>query len=295
MPLPELLDELFRLYRRNFGIIVTIALIVVVPGLIWTLVTGTYLLTTSTFSRFLTSGGTATPSEIDFSNRDFTNLLGLVGLGLVGALFLVPFTLGAIYRAITDIVLGRPVSIAAVFRATLARYFPLWGLIGVVILVLIGCSVLLALLAVITPILAVIALVAAIPATIYFAIRFSPFWLTVAAMMAEDIGPIQGLGRSWNLVEGMWWRVFGIAVVLYLLQAIIGGGLGLLYRGIVAVLLTGGIRLAVDTIGSTLLDAVVSPIGPLGAVLLYFDLRVRKEGLDLDQLAQQTSPGPATA
>ena len=33
----------------------------------------------------------------------------------------------------------------------------------------------------------------------------------------------------------------------------------------------------------------------IAVVLLYFDLRVRKEGLDLDQLAQQTSPGPAPA
>ena len=48
-------------------------------------------------------------------------------------------------------------------------------------------------------------------------------------------------------------------------------------------------------VGSTLLSAVVSPITTIAVVLLYFDLRVRKEGLDLDQLAQQTSPGPAPA
>src|SRR5205809_101750 len=32
MPLPELLDELFRLYRRHFSLIVVVALIVALPG-----------------------------------------------------------------------------------------------------------------------------------------------------------------------------------------------------------------------------------------------------------------------
>ena len=48
-------------------------------------------------------------------------------------------------------------------------------------------------------------------------------------------------------------------------------------------------------VGSTLLGALINPITTIAIVLLYFDLRVRKEGLDLDQLAQQTSPGPAPA
>ena len=52
---------------------------------------------------------------------------------------------------------------------------------------------------------------------------------------------------------------------------------------------------ALVSVGSTLLSALVSPITTIAVVLLYFDLRVRKEGLDLDQLAQQTSPGPAPA
>jgi len=44
MPLPELLDELFRLYRRHFSLIVGVALLVALPGLVWTLVTGAYRL-----------------------------------------------------------------------------------------------------------------------------------------------------------------------------------------------------------------------------------------------------------
>ena len=42
MPLSDLLDELFRLYRRHFSLIVGVALLVALPGLVWTLVAGVY-------------------------------------------------------------------------------------------------------------------------------------------------------------------------------------------------------------------------------------------------------------
>jgi hypothetical protein len=129
-------------------------------------------------------------------------------------------------------------------------------------------------------------------AGVYLAVRWT---LTVAAMMAEDIGPIRGIGRSWNLVRGRWWRTFGILLVVGIMQSVIGYALGFFF-GLIAVALTSGdVQLAVVAVGSTILGALVSPITTIAVVLLYFDLRVRKEGLDLDQLAQQTSPGPAPA
>jgi hypothetical protein len=76
---------------------------------------------------------------------------------------------------------------------------------------------------------------------------------------------------------------------------VIGYALGFLF-GLIAVAVTSGdVQLVVVAVGSTILGALVSPITTIAVVLLYFDLRVRKEGLDLDQLAQQTSPGPAPA
>jgi predicted Abi (CAAX) family protease len=114
-------------------------------------------------------------------------------------------------------------------------------------------------------------------------------------MMGEDLGPIRGLGRSWNLVRGQWWRTFGILLLVVIMQSVIGYALGFLF-GLIAVAVTSGdVQLAVVAVGSTILGALVSPITTIAVVLLYFDLRVRKEGLDLDQLAQQTSPGPAPA
>lgn len=292
MPLPELLDELFRLYRRHFVLIVAISLIVVLPTLVWTLVTGLYKFTFNSYSNLLTTGGT----NPTLTSSELSRLAGLLVLGGIGELVFLPFSVGAVYRAVTDVAQGRLATIGAVIRETLARYLPLLGLIGVFFGLLVGWGILTALVFIVAVQRAgfVIALyfIVSFVALIYCAIRWS---LTVAAMMAEDTGPIKGMRRSWDLVGGSWWRVVGILLILSIMQSIIGGALGVLWNLIVSGLLSGDIGTAVGATGSTLLQAVVSPLVAIGVVLLYFDLRVRKEGLDLDQLARQTSPGPAPA
>ena len=285
MPLSELLDELFRLYRRHFSLIVGVALVVALPGLVWTLVTGVYRLNSASYTNLFTTTGTSTPA---FNSQQFSNLVGTFALGGLGALILLPFSVGAVYRAVTDVALGRPATIGAVLRETLARYWPLLGLVGLGILLFIGWAIA----ELIGFVLLVIPGLAVFCAAVYLGVRWS---LVVAAMMAEDIGPIRGLGRSWNLVSGSWWRTFGILLIVGILQTIISYALFILFGLIAAVFSTGDFQAALVQVGSTLLSAVVSPITTIAVVLLYFDLRVRKEGLDLDQLAQQTSPGPAPA
>jgi hypothetical protein len=285
MPLPELLDELFRLYRRHFSLIVGVALLVALPGLVWTLVTGTYRLNSASYANLFTTAGSSTPA---FNSAQFSNLVGALSLGLLGGLILLPFSIGAVYRAVTDVALGKPATIGSVLRETLARYFPLLGLVGLGILIFIGWIIA----ETIGFVLLVLPGLAVFCAAIYLVVRWS---LSVAAMMAEDIGPIRGMGRSWNLVSGSWWRTFGILLIVTIMQLIITYGLFILFGVIAALFATGDFQAALVQVGGTLLSALVSPITTIAITLLYFDLRVRKEGLDLDQLAQQTSPGPAPA
>src|SRR6266480_2301857 len=180
MPLPELLDELFRLYRRHFSLIVVVALIVALPGAVWQLVTGTYKLTASSYTNLFTTSPGAAPS---FSSQQFSDLAGAFALGALGALILLPFSVGAVYRAVTDVALGRPATIGSVLRETLARYLPLLGLVALGVAIAVGIVLL------VLPGLAVLC------AGVYLAVRWS---LSVASMMAEDVGPIRGLGRSWG-------------------------------------------------------------------------------------------------
>jgi len=283
--LSELLDELFRLYRRHFSLIVGVALLVALPGLVWSLATGVYRLNSTSYTNLFTTTGTST---VAFNSQQLSNLAGTLLLGGLGALILLPFSVGAVYRAVTDVALGRPATVGVVLRETLARYWPLLGLIGLGILLFIGWIIAEA----IGFVLLFIPGLAVFCAAVYLAVRWS---LVVAAMMAEDVGPIRGLGRSWSLVSGSWWRTLGILLIVGILQSIISYALLILFTLFADIFSTGDFRSALVSVGSTLLSALVSPITTIAVVLLYFDLRVRKEGLDLDQLAQQTSPGPAPA
>src|SRR5438270_7491170 len=287
MPLPELLDELFRLYRRHFSLIIGVALLVALPGLVWQLVTGSYRLTVSSYANLFSNPGSATPA---FSSQQLQNLSGAYALAGLGALILLPFSIGAVARAVTDVALGRPANVGSVLRETLARYFPLLGLIALVFVIFVVWVIAFAigLVIIVLPGLAVLC------AGIFFAVRWS---LTVAAMMAEDIGPIRAFGRSWNLVKGMWWRTFGIIFIAGVAYSILTLALLALFNVVAAIIpgLSTDFRSGLATAATTLVDALIAPIFPVVLTLLYFDLRVRKEGLDLDQLAQQTSPGPAPA
>ena len=60
----------------------------------------------------------------------------------------------------------------------------------------------------------VLIILAAIAAIIFVAIRWTFTFTTIAY---ENIGVIDSLKRSWNLVEGYWWRTFGILILLNIL------------------------------------------------------------------------------
>jgi len=133
-----------------------------------------------------------------------------------------------------------------------------------------------------------------IPVVIWVAIRWS---VAIPALFAEGIGPVKAIGRSWNLVRDNWWRTLGILIIVSIMVYLIDAALQALFGGVAAVVpgLNGDLRAGVITTITTLVDALVGAISPIAITMLYLDLRVRKEGLDLDQLARQAAPGTAPA
>jgi hypothetical protein len=101
------------------------------------------------------------------------------------------------------------------------------------------------------------------------------------------------MGRSWRLVEGRWWRTFLILFLIVVVFYVATLGL----RGFIAIselpLQVVLSQLVLALISSTLapiVDSLVFPVLQIALVLIYFDLRVRKEGLDLFQQAQRIRP-----
>ena len=130
-------------------------------------------------------------------------------------------------------------------------------------------------------------------------------WLAVAYALAIPVLLIEGtkgigaLGRSYRLVRGRWWPTFGVLLLGQLLISVVQFVLQLPVLG---VLLAGGDdpNVAVFVVGSTITGVIstvlTTPFLVAVLVVVYIDLRVRKEGLDLQLMAQHVgATAPAAA
>jgi hypothetical protein len=278
MPLGELLDETFKLYRRHFTVIAGVALVIILPNLILSLISGSYRANPVTYLQNLAQNFN-NPDElarIEAQQRAYT-ASPLYLLSFPIAALLLPFSVGALYRAATSLAAGNVETIGSVLLGTLRRYFAVWVVVILALLLFLGA------IAIVT-----------IPVVLWVAIRWS---VALPALFAEGIGPVKALGRSWNLVRDNWWRTLGILIIVSIMVSLIQTALQALFVGVAAVLpgLSDDVRSGMVTTVTTLVDALVGAITPIAIAMLYLDLRVRKEGLDLDQLARQAAPGTAPA
>ncbi len=278
MPLGELLDETFKLYRRHFTVIAGVALVIILPNLILSLISGSYRANPITFLQNILQNAN-NPDElarIQARQSQYTSS-PLYLLSFPIAALLLPFSLGALYRAATSLAAGNLETIGSVLLGTLRRYFAVWGIVILGVLVGIGS------IAIVT-----------IPVVIWVLIRWS---VALPALFAEGIGPVKSVGRSWNLARDNWWRTLGILIIVGIMVSLIQTALFSLFGGVAALVpgLSDDIRAGLVTTVTTLVDALVGAIQPIAITMLYLDLRVRKEGLDLDQLARQAVPPAAPA
>jgi hypothetical protein len=278
MPLGELLDETFKLYRRHFTVIAGVAVAIILPNLILSLISGSYRANPITYLQqlFQNLNDPEALQAIQARQAEYTSS-PLYLLSLLIVVLMYPFTAGAFYRAATSLAAGNAETIGSVLGGTARRYFAIFGqriLWGLVILGCVG--------------------VVTIPVVIWVLVRWA---VGMPAMFAEGIGPVKALGRSWNLTRENWWRTLGIVIIVWIMVALINSAIGFLFTGIAALIpgLGDDIRAGLVLTVATLVQALVGAITPIAITMLYLDLRVRKEGLDLDQLARQAAPGTAPA
>jgi glycerophosphoryl diester phosphodiesterase family protein len=150
---------------------------------------------------------------------------------------------------------GQPASLADALPKGLARMFPL-----------IGAALLLSLGVVLGTLLLIIP-------GIMLAIRW---FLAMPVCVLERAGPVASLRRSAELTKGHRWGLFGIFVVVLVVNGVIGALVGLLVSS--AGLMVGVLAQFVwAAIWTAYFDSVW--------VMMYHDLRVAKEGVSADQIA----------
>ncbi len=256
----DLLDETFRIYRRHFLLFAGISVILAIPaaGL-----QGYSFFTL--FSNFLQS--TTTGQTFDFNN--LLPSLVVIAIGYVINVLLSPYSYGAVIYAACESALGHPVTVWDALRGVTRRYFAILGYVLLVALM----GVLFCLL----------------PLWIWIWVG----WVAVLPVMfVENVGLGAAMGRSWQLVQGRWWRTFLILLLVVLvwyfariaLEAFIA-----LANALIGIVVSAYVVLAITQAAAIIVAALVNPVLQIAIVLIYFDLRVRREALDLFQLAQHVS------
>jgi hypothetical protein len=102
------------------------------------------------------------------------------------------------------------------------------------------------------------------------------WWVAVPACVVEGLGPVESLSRSSDLTRGYRWKVFGLVLLLWLIN-----GIG--SKMVEVVFALGGDL--VSSIGSFVSFVVWTAFSNCVLVIAYHDLRVAKEGIDTEQIA----------
>ena len=242
MGIGEILSTALQLYRRHWRTLLAIAAVVVVP------ITLLHYL----FGDLVRTQGETTRNGVVETATWAVGIAGLVA-ALAGVLMYLVLS-GAITRAVAAEVAGQDPGVEQSYRFGFHR-------LGSVLLVsvLVGLATIGGLILFIIP-------------GIYIGFRLC---VSIEALVVEGRRGTEAMGRSWGLVGGHWWHVFGTVVV---------GGL---LTGIVNAVITspfGATGWFVQAVAAAVATVVTLPYSALVGVLLYLDLRARKESLTMEAL-----------
>ncbi len=271
----ELLDRTFSLYRKHFWVFVGI---MAVPQV--------FIVAVTVLSPgFRTVAGASQPAGKVAATMVVGSAVAMLVMIIVYfAVYSV--ALGATTFAVSSLNLGRAIGVADAYRKMRGRLKSLFNVLSSAFLRIFGCAITIVL----------------VPLAVLL-----PLWYAVAvpALLLENIKPSQALKRSRALTKGQRGRIF----VIWVLVMIVTWVVALILQGpfwLAAVIAVSKntpappwLTLLMNISGSAA-GAFTGPLLTIALVLLYYDVRVRKEGYDLqlmmaalDQTPAQ--PGPAAA
>jgi hypothetical protein len=281
----EILDVAIKISWRTALTLFRIVVLVVAPvQLIASLVTTS------------ASTGDSFTTTTDASGRQSVHLhhpyLFATSLAAVLVLSIVASTLAtaACFKAVADAYLGqRPT-----WRTSLAFALRRLGSILLVILIAVVVLAVILVVMIFAFVLFVPLGILCVAPAIWIAVRWS---VSIPALLTEGVRGTAALGRSWRLVRGRWWGSFAVIVIGTLLSLIVSS---VVQYGLAGAALAGtgsssAAEVIIGTIGGTIASMLTTPFTAAFIAVLYFDLRVRKEGFDLELLAERIGLTPRPA
>jgi hypothetical protein len=266
----DILDTSIRLYRQNFAAFLGITAVVYIPVTI-----AQMAFAYATGSSLLSSPGAANSPDVLL--RQLATMWPALASLIIVSMLAVPLAQGALAIAVSRRYLNEPVTVADAYSAI----GPRWSVL-ILTALLVGLIEMLGL------------VMCAIPC-VYVSIIFL---FVTPIIVIEGLGVTASMGRSVELVRDEWWRCFWTCLLLGVIVALVAGIVSMPLRAIAVIALAHDMALAqaVSAGIQSAITLIVQPVASAGLVLLYYDLRIRKEGFDLELLAKSLgSPIPPKA
>ena len=271
MGFSDILDGIFTLYRNHFRLFFGILAVHLIAAFCLNLL-----------------GKLSSPSPADLS-------LSMLLFSLFVIPFVFLFVTAGTYVVGAQCYLGRQITLSAALRQALRRFLPYLGTQFLWFLAVGGLAV----------------TIIGSPFAIYLRNRWGLYSMPV---LFEEKTAREAFRRSSQLVKGTWWRVFGITfaifilwmMLLFILRATLDFALS--FSGIVTTegdlwqwllrmwtgpdpFKTSLLSYAAQMFFDVLFATFTAPILTIGSMLLYFDLRIRKEGFDIEMMASSEQTG----
>jgi hypothetical protein len=254
----------------------------------------------------LNNGQALSQQQLDQLGSIFGVLLPAFAITIVLSLVLTSALTGMLSAVIGRGVLGRRIGLGEAWRAgrvgTVILTSLLLLLIGICVPLPVAVVVVALILLHLTPVAVLIGVLGGIASVVFGLLLIVRLSLTLPALVLERISPITAVKRSFELSRGSFWRLFGIqlltsfivgvASLVLTLPFTLAGGLAGGPAGLFGTSAKASMTsLIIAAIGRIIANTVTAPISAGVVVLLYTDLRMRREGLDLTLRTAAQSDG----
>jgi hypothetical protein len=280
MTIGDILDRSIQLYRSNLPKFIGIVL----------LVKGPYLILGYSLTRLievLFAGVPHTAGEDAAQMATYgASVIAFSLITFLELLFVDPILIAAMTMAISERFLNRDIGVTEAYKKISRRFLPLLGttlLRGAIIFAVVAVCVFLSLSALMAGaqsgfIMVIFGLILAGVLWVWYA--FIP-----QTVVIEGEGGISAMKRSKYLVRGYFIRAFVLLILIYIAMALIieitsfGIERSLFLLGQYSSLLAEG--------ASNVISVLLEPFRIAAMTLLYYDFRIRKEGFDLEIMAEE--------
>lgn len=254
----QMLDRAFRLYRRNFLLLISVfAPIQIVSSML--------LL-------FQTVDNVAIATLASVLGSLVSSVLAFLGTAALAIAVLhiqsgEKVTVGQVYSLAQEKIGILLIALIASIVAGLA--LTIWWVAGIIVGWISGMGMLL-----------------------FFSTCVTP--LIVIIVTAEDVDGFKALRRAWDLTRRRFWPTFGYTLLVTILAQIIV--VGPIMLAAVAGVITFGeqseILIYLQSLASLVVGVIYTPFQVIAYIMLYLDLRVRTEGLDIEMQAAEQAELP---